>query len=64
MIGHVFRLGVLPMNSLIGLLRELRLMKDQPSHRYYAAWILVFCVFAGSLFFRSALVMGLLSRIL
>jgi len=29
------------MNNLIGLLRELRLMKDQPSHRFYAAWLLI-----------------------
>jgi len=27
--------------NLIGLLRELRLMKDQPSHRFYAVWLLV-----------------------
>lgn len=51
------------MNNLIGLLRELRLMKDQPSHRYYAAWILVLVVIAGGMFFRSALVMELLSRL-
>ncbi len=29
------------MNNLIGLLRELRLMKDQPTHRFFAVWLLV-----------------------
>ena len=50
------------MNNLIGLLRELRLMKDQPSHHYYAAWLLVLTVIVGGLFFRSTLMMELLSR--
>ena len=51
-------------NNPIGLLRELRLMKDQPSHRYYVAWLLVLTVIVGGLFFRSTLMMELLSRFL
>lgn len=38
---HRFLAGTIPMNNLIGLLRELRLMKDQPSHRFYAVWLLI-----------------------
>jgi hypothetical protein len=56
--------GTAQMNNLIGLLRELRLMKDQSSHRYYAAWLLVLTVIVGGLFFRSTLMMELLSRFL
>lgn len=54
--------GAVHMNNLIGLLRELRLMKDQPSHRYFAAWLLVLAVVGGGLFFRSTLVLELLSK--
>ncbi len=64
------------MNSLIGFLRELRLMKDQPSHRFYAVWLLIFLILSfigrgfvlivlilgGGLVIKPALVMGLLSR--
>ena len=61
------------MNNLIGLLRELRLMKDQPSHRFFAVWLLIllfigrgfaliFLIIGGSLVVKPAVVMGLLSR--
>ena len=53
----------MPLNNLIGLLRELRLMKDQSSHRYYAAWILVLVVIAGGLYFRSVVMMAVVSRL-
>lgn len=29
------------MDDFIGFFRELRLMKDQPSHRFYAVWLLI-----------------------
>lgn len=61
------------MNSLIGLLRELRLMKDQPSHRFYAVWLLILLfigrgfvlivlILGGGFVIKPAFVMDLLSR--
>jgi hypothetical protein len=46
--------------NLLGLIRELRLMKDQPSHRFYAVAGLVLFVFIGGVLLRSAFVAGLL----
>lgn len=62
-IGVVSWPGAIPVNNLIGLLRELRLMKGQSSDRYYAAWILILVVIVGSLYLCSAVMMELLSRI-
>ena len=61
------------MNSLIGLLRELQLMKDQPSHRFYAVrllillfigrgFVLIVLILGGGFVIKPALVMGLRSR--
>ena len=44
--------------NLLGLIRELRLMKDQPSHRFYAVAGLVLFVFIGGVLLRSAFVAG------
>ena len=45
------------MNNLIGLLRELRLMKDQPSHRFYAVWLLIL-LFVGRGLLAISLILG------
>ncbi|WP_205201026.1 hypothetical protein [Azonexus hydrophilus] len=52
------------MGNLIGLLRELRLMKNQPSHRFYAACVLVFALAATGMFFRSFVLKELLLRLM
>jgi hypothetical protein len=52
------------MGNLIGLLRELRLMKNQPSHRFYAACVFVFALAATGMFFRSFVIKELLLRLM
>jgi hypothetical protein len=52
------------MGNLIGLLRELRLMKNQPSHRFYAACVLIFALAASGMFFRSFVLKELLLRLM
>lgn len=45
------------MNNFTGLLRELRLMRDQPSHRFYAIWLLV-VLFIGRGLLAISLILG------
>lgn len=52
-----FLAGTIPMNNFTGLLRELRLMKDQPSHRFYAVWLLV-VLFVGRGLLAISLILG------
>jgi hypothetical protein len=64
MIFPIFWQEVEIMSNLIGLLRELRLMKNQPSHRFYAACVLVFVLAATGMYFRSFVLKELLLRLM
>ena len=54
---HRFLARTIPMNNFTGLLRELRLMRDQPSHRFYAVWLLV-VLFVGRGLLAISLILG------